>query len=314
MKKITKIFTLALSLFYLTSFALPVYADDSSVSPELSPVSQRLVLRKKETTENTFKLSNKGKNETEFTVYAAPLTVAGEDYQMNFSHENLRTQVSRWITFKQDDGNYSEKTTYKLKPGEDREITYRVTVPEDIPDGGQYALIFAEATSKSSAPSQNGVRVIPRLSLVIFGRTDGGTRQEAEITDVKLSSLLIGSDIESSALIKNTGNTDLNTSQELKVSTIFGKILYAKTENYPIYPDQPRRISMKANQKPSFGISLYKVELNIKAHDKNYHRTAIVVSMSPIFAIISIILLTILVAWLIIFIKQRKERKAREMI
>ena len=296
--------------------AISAHAEESqkpSIAPQIAPVSQHLVLRKNESYTDSFKLSNNGSKDFNFTVYAAPFTVAGEDYQMNFSHETNHTQLSRWLSFKQDDGKFFEKTSYLVKAGETRDITYRVLVPGDIPDGGQYALIFAEVDGKDVAPSQNGVRAIPRLSLVLFGRTDGGTRQDIEIVEPKIPGFLVNSNISASVLIKNTGNTDTDSEAELSVYTVFGKKLQSARLGQKIFPGQPFRSKIVIDKiKPFFAI--YKVEYKVKAYDKIFQRTTLVLMMSPVFAGIATILLTILLALAIIVIKQRKERRARSMV
>ena len=310
---IKKLLILFAAILSLPSFA--VYAEEQkpSIAPKITPVSQHLILRKNESYTDTFKMANSGAKDFNFSVYAAPFTVSGEDYQMNFSHENNHTQLSRWLEFKQDDGKFTKKAKYLVKAGETREITYRVLVPGDIPDGGQYALIFAEIDGKDVAPSQNGVRAIPRLSMVLYGRTDGGTRQEVDIVEPKIPGFLINSNISASVLIKNTGNTDVDSEAELSVSTLFGKKLQSARLGQKIFPGQPFRSKVAIDKiKPFFGI--YKVDYKVKVYDKVFQRTTLVLMMSPIFAIIAGILLTILLALAIIYIKQRKERRARSMV
>lgn len=323
MKKTFSSIIIALT-FGFSQLLLPTTAfaegESPAISPSISPVSQRVILRAGETSEHVFTMANQGSQDFSFSAYAAPFSVSGENYEMSFAAENNRTQISRWISFKQEDGTYAEKATYKVPKGEKKEIAYKVTVPQDVPAGGQYAAVFAEVSADDVEANAGGIKTVPRLSVIIFGRTDGETKLEAAISEYKVSGFVIPNKdpkatkghIRVSSLINNTGNTDLSAKNEFQVSTLFGKNLYQKEVDYPVYPEQPRRITLEMVDTPSFG--LFKVHYKITAEDKSIDRTTLVLVMPLWLIILSIILLTIIIAWTIIKLKQRKDRAARQMI
>lgn len=283
-----------------------------AVAPQISPVSQRVILRPNEVSDHKFTMTNNGNKPFSFTVYAMPYGVSGEDYSADFATESQRTQVSRWISFKKPDGSFAERVEYSLEGGSKMEIGYKVSTPADLPAGGQYAIIMAEIAAKDVLPDAGGVRAVPRLSLKVFGRSEGDTKFDSEILEYNVPGILIDRELKVSALVKNSGNTDIDAIQDFKVSTLFGKVLHEEKRGLPVFPEKPRRFELAFPQKPLFQI--YKVDYSIKAHDKNYKRTTIVLSMSSIVTILLFIVLTFGVTWLIMVIKQRKERDSRQLV
>ena len=134
------------------------YADENvGTSISISPVSEILQLSANSVYEDSFKISNNGGSDMKFEVYAAPYAYtyseSDDTYQLGFSRENNYTQIVRWITFKQTDGNYAEKAVFTAAPNSNVEVTYRISTPESIPAGGQYAVLFAHTLSDSTNAS-----------------------------------------------------------------------------------------------------------------------------------------------------------------
>ena len=102
------------SLTGFTLFSSPVYADEEkpAMRIQISPVENRVTLNANETNEYTFNIDNTGSEGYSFKVYANPYSVLNEQYSPSFSNQNSHTQVSRWITFKNDNGEYSTEATY----------------------------------------------------------------------------------------------------------------------------------------------------------------------------------------------------------
>ena len=296
----------------------PIYAEDAAEKPavwlQISPVSNRVTLKPTGDTPltYTFNVDNIGAETFRYKVYAAPYSVTDESYEVNFTQETPRTQISRWITFQREDGSFGDTASYEIKPDEKQTITYKISVPDDIPAGGQYATIFAESDADSKNDSASGIKTVSRVGLVIYGRTEGNTEDSAEITDYTLTSFLTEGDISTSALIKNQGNTDFTAETTLTVKKFFGSVAYEKTRSYDVLPDTSRRVNMDWEDTPAFGI--FHVTSTVKALDQNHTETKLVLIVPLFVIIIAIILLTIMVVWLIILIKKRRSQKAKLIV
>ena len=124
-------------------------ADDSAkvgTSISLTPVSKVLQISSESEYKDTFKVTNEGNEVMEIEVYSAPYSYVYSEtedaYKLGFSNENSFTQIARWITFKDNDGNYVKNPQFTIEPNGSLEIKYKISTPSNIPAGGQYAVIF----------------------------------------------------------------------------------------------------------------------------------------------------------------------------
>ena len=211
----------------------PVYAEDNkpAVWLQISPVSERVVLSPGQSLDYQFNVENIGGEAFQYKVYATPYGVTNKTYELNFSTETERTQVSRWITFKDASGNFVPEATFTIEPESKQTIAYRISVPSSIPDGGQYATIFAESIPANSAAQTSGIKTVSRVGLVVYGRSTGDTINEAEISDYKFNSFLTSGQVSSTATAKNNGNTDFEVRYNLIVKSLFGKTIFEKKSN-----------------------------------------------------------------------------------
>ena len=281
---------------------------------QISPVSNKVVLKPGEQLEYNFTVSNIGSEDFGYHVYASPYSVTDEEYNVSFSNETNRTQISRWIEFEDSNGNWTDEVHYSIDSGEKQTIKYRVSVPEDVPAGGQYATIFAESDEVEGDIESSGIKTVSRVGLIVYGRTDGDTLDEAVITDYNVPGFMISGPISANARIENNGNTDFEVMYDFTISSLFGKQLYTKSGSYNVLPDTARKIDTEWEETPVMGV--YKVNYKVAALNGSVveDHTKIVI-IAPVFVIIiAIILLTFIVFWIIIMVRKRKERKSRLLV
>lgn len=328
-KTVCKILSVALMLSLSASFCFfgSVSADEkeaessqtTGTSISLSPVSKVLQLSSNSTYEDTMEVKNDGESDMEIEVYAAPYSyVYSEDedaYKLGFSKENSFTQITRWITFKDAGGSWVKKANYTIKPGKTLNVEYKITTPDDIPAGGQYAVIFAHTLT--SVTTTNGIKTEASPGLVVYGRsTEGEARVEAQISDMKIEQKVNDetkhSNFYASAKVKNNGNVDFSAVGKLKVDAILGGASY-ETENggakVSIIPESELVVADEWKDSPGFGI--YKVTWTVMAGEETETIEKIVFVNPLPLIVFSIILLTIIIVWVIIVVRKRKERRSR---
>ena len=294
-------------------------------SISISPVSKILQITGNSVYEDKFTVSNNGSSDMRFEVYAAPYAYtyseADDTYQLGFSKENTYTQITRWITFKQEDGNYAEKATFTATPNSSVDVEYRISTPETIPAGGQYAVLFAHTLS--GEVNGSGIKTEASPGLVVYGRAEGETVASSEIKDLQINSTLTQdgqekSIINASAKVKNTGNVDFMASGKLKVTGIFGQTYYETTglsgeSRVSIIPESELSVSDSWDETPFFG--LFNVEWTVTGNGGTSETiTKFVVIMPPVIIITAILLLTIIIVWIIIVLRKRKERRSKFMV
>lgn len=316
---------LCLSFVGMLGLAAPSFAEEEAktveVSPDappiliqLSPVSNQVILEKGKSAEYTMTVRNSGSSDFTYHIYATPYYVTDEDYNVNFSTETDRTQVARWIKFYQGD-KLVERPSFSIKSGETQNIKYVIETPESVPAGGQYAAIFAEtdagAKSQGDSNEGSGIRTASRVGLVVYGRTDGETIEDSEITDFNVPGFLTSGNITTTSKVKNLGNTDFEVEYNLTVRSILGAELYNKRTSYNILPDTERRVNLDWTETPFMGI--FKVYYKVSAPGEKGTREEekLVIKFPIAMIILTILVLTGLTIGIIMAVRKRKERNAR---
>lgn len=308
---LTAFFTLVLGLNLAAS--RPVAAANAVM--KITPVANAVYIKPGDVQNYQFTLENNGEEDFKFKLYTAPYNVINEDYDVNFSEETAYNQITRWITFQDDTGSFTSTPTYSLKAGEKRSIIYRINVPDDIPEGGQYCLIFAESINEDSADTgavSVGLGSVSRVSLIILGHGDGDTKDTAEITDFSLTGMFTSKDIAATAKVKNSGNTDFLATYSLSVESIFGTPLYSSSDNFVVLPQTERRFSTSWADTPLFGI--FKTKFSVTALEESSEDGHVILILPAFMIVLLLLVLTSIVVWTIILLRKRKERSSRLVV
>ncbi len=280
---------------------------------QVAPVSNRVKLLAGSDLEYSVVVTNSGDKDLRFSAYAAPYTVVDEGYNLSFSNETVRSQIARWIHFINDDGSLTDQYHGSVPAHEEKTVNYRVSVPEDVPAGGQYGVILiqTEADEDISVP---GVQTVSRVGMVIYGRTDGETEEKPELVEFNIPTFKTEGKITASSVVRNAGNVDFETNYSFKVSSVVGKELY-QSPYYSnlVLPDTQRREEFAWETTPAIGI--YQVTFKVEANGEVLKEETKLVIILPVYiVVITILLLTITIIWIIILIRKRKERKARLLV
>ncbi|MBR0460965.1 hypothetical protein IJI91_03225 [Candidatus Saccharibacteria bacterium] len=285
---------------------------------QISPVSKRTKIAPNEVQDGDFVVENIGAKDFDYKVYATPYySTGGESYDWNFTIENTYTQIARWITFEDKDGNYVKEATFHLKKGEKQTIKYRITTPADVPAGGQYAALFAQSLEEDSnnQDATAGIKTISRVGMVLYAKADGDTRDVAEISNYSFDKFKFSGNLQATATIKNEGNTDFAANIDYTVKTLFGKELYTLPEGqkaYILLPETERTVNIEWADTPFMGI--FQVNYKVSALNQVKDQSSIVLVLPIFIGIIALLLLTVVVIWVIILIRKRNERKSRLLV
>ncbi len=306
-------------------------AQKGGTSISISPVSRIFQLNPSSEYDDVLKVTNDGSENISFEVYAAPYSYVyseeNDTYSLGFNNENNYTQITRWIKVKDTNGNYVAKPTFTAAPGETVDVNYRISTPDSIPAGGQYAVLFAHTLSSTSGAG--GIKTEASPGMVIYGRSNGETIVASEINDMVINRTItketsveengqsvrknvILNHINASAKVKNTGNLDFNARGVLKVEGVLGGAYYETPENEArtsIIPETELVLSDEWEETPNFG--LYKVTWTITAGEETRTEEMVVFLIPPFVIVITIILLTIIIVWIIMGVRKRKERRSR---
>ena len=322
-KRLISLFAAALTL---VSFAvLPVtnvFAVDENkpaIWLQISPVAKRFKLDAGAEIIDKIKVDNIGSKKFKFRVYISPYSISNEAYEVSFENETKRTQISRWVMFNQNvdakdesEKKWQKEATFELEPNGRQEVEFKISVPKDIPAGGQYATVFAESVPEDSV-STTGVRTISRVGMLLYGNTSGETVEKAELKNFSMKTFLSSGKISAEVDVSNGGNTDFSAVMTMKIDKIIGGTVAEISAPYQVIPDSPdRHAVIEWNDTPMFGI--FKVKTTVTAIDQKIEQEKIVLVLPLFIIIIMLVLLTIIIIWLIILIKKRHAQKSRLIV
>lgn len=339
MKRIQTIsaFVVAVILSTVFCFGGTVFAeeeDDSvgvgGMSISISPVNKVVELEADKVYDDEekdngywFKVTNNGKTPMNFEVYASPYsyTYSEEDdeYRLGFSNQSNYTQITRWITFKDADGNYVQTTRFQAEPEGSVVVHFRITTPSSIPAGGQYAVLFAHTLSATTDSS--GIKTEASPGFVVYGHSKGETVIEGSVSNSIINQTIekdgeIVNMINASSKVKNEGNVDFMAQGTLKVEGIFGRTYYetpSSSARISVIPETELAVSDVWEETPYFG--LFKATWTVTAAGKTEEPiTKMILILPAPVLIIMILLLTIIIIWIIILTRKRKERRSRLMV
>ena len=321
-KRLTRILAVAFAL--VASVAAPVsnaFAEDQKlpVSLQISPITKRFQLDPKAELTDKINIDNIGSKKFKFKVYASPYSIINEAYDEDFDTETTHTQISRWISFNQNasakkdsEKEWKNEVTFEIEPNERQEVEYKISVPKDIPAGGQYATIFAESIPEDEVAT-TGVRTVSRVGMILFGSAGGETVKKAEIKGFSMQTFLTSGKITAEVDIANTGNTDFSANISMTIDKIIGGNVAQENGTYMLLPDSPdRHAVLEWKDTPMFGI--FKVKTVVTALDQTHEEEKIVLVLPIYIIIIMLVLLTIIITWLIILIRKRHAQKSRLIV
>jgi hypothetical protein len=255
----------------------------------ISPVKKQLVLSPNASYSGTLKVMNTGANEFDYTVYVRPYQVVDEAYTPDFETEVSRTQISRWVTLESEGGH--------LVTDELAEIAYTINVPADVPDGGQYAVIFVEA-GLDVEPGATGVTTRQRLGHLIYGRVDGTTREEGRLVEQDLKKWWWRLPVQATSLVENTGNVDFDVNYTLRAVSLFGQTRAEEVQTRVVLPSTRRLVTLELADLSPLGV--YHVTQEVEVLGEKASITQTVWIISPLVVTIVVVLFVIEAIYLVV--------------
>lgn len=236
-----------------------VGAVDPVESMTLSPTEKRHTVKQGEVVRDSFVIFNDGQTAYNFTVYAAPYSVSGENYESDFVRDTKLSDAYKWVQF--------EKTTWRVEPRQKVTVPYTLTVNSGVPSGGHYGVIFAEQ-QPTNATEFDGNRIDrkKRLGMLLYVNVGGVNDIRPEVKSTRIDFYQPVAPMTATVRIASLGSTDFTATVRFVVMDVLGNVKYQKTNEYTVLPETTRAIEMDWRDSPWFG--LYKVHTETVAAGK----------------------------------------------
>ncbi len=241
----------------------PVFAEDlPEYRIQISPTKLDLDLEPGKSTTAKFIVQNSGTKDFDYELSASPYSVKGQEYEQDFATETNYTDIAKWIKFSDEKGKLDSMTS--------KEITMTIDVSEDVPEGGQYAVVLATMLEPEDNESAGGITALKRVGMLVYSKNvDGNTREEGSVIENKIPSFLFVPPVQTTSVVKNTGNVHATASYTLQVYPFFGgEEVYTNEENpttLTVLPETSRFNQMEWEGAPQLGV--FKVKQTVKFLD-----------------------------------------------
>ena len=308
---ICSVFLTGFSPVFADEYAEEISANEGRPALEITPVTKRVALNANETHDSTINVTNIGAENISVRVYARPFSTRSDSEMQDYETDTKYTQISRWIAIKSENGTYETETIYTLSPNETKAIEYRINVPDDIPGGGQYAVLFVEAMPNGDV--KDNIQTISRVGMTIYATMPGEPKRSVHIGNTSAEALVLNGGVSTQTRISNDGNIDFQASIQFNVYSIFGKQLYSNNVISAILPESSKTIYAGWEETPKFGV--YRIEYSISALDIYTTGSRYVLVMTSTTLILAIALIIAAILSIIYLIKRRsnKEKNAPDI-
>ena len=242
----------AFALLLGSQTVLPAHANDeekAAYSQLINPAKNYLELNPGDVRTDSFDIYNTGLNPFSIHVYAMSFQTQGDDYQfLDYNSENIYSQIRNWITFEQE--------YYDIAPGDFVRVNYTVTVPDDVPAGGQYSAIMSELIRDDDS----AINTINRVSMILYATVNGETHLDGygKILENSINTFFTEPPIFVSSLVKNEGNVHATATYILNIYPLFSNDPAYTNENSPfestVLPETSRLNTITWKGAPALGI------------------------------------------------------------
>jgi hypothetical protein len=190
--------------------------DTNSTEITVMQARQRLQLEPNVATESSFVVKNTGCADYDFSVSVTPYA-PDKNYDNAFDIENKWTQIARYIDLPQSE--------FRLAAGDSVAVPFVVNTPGNdlIAGGGQYAAIAVTVRGGGDG----GVNVTKRVMYQIYGRVAGDIVENGSVVEWQVPRWVSSSNsLATQYQVRNGGNVDFTAVGGLRVSGLFGGVVY----------------------------------------------------------------------------------------
>ena len=273
----------------------------------LMPMSQKISLKPGEVYEGSVKVINPSyaTEDFEYKAEVTPYGVVGQEYTADLLSESDRTQISKWVKI--------QNPTGSIKPNESEEIKFTITVPENVPAGGQYATIAISSNKKASDSDGVSVQNVFEMASIIYADIAGETVHDGKVLENNVPGFVLTNPVKISALLNNNGNVHETATFTIQVSDVFtGRVILPTDENSGVYseyimPETTRFTEREVSDLPALGIVKINQTINYNGQVSTVEKN---VFICPIwFLILMILTVAAIITAIVMLIRKHRRNK-----
>lgn len=202
-------------------------------------------------------------------------------------------RMTDWITI--------QKDPITLKPKEQIDLPFTITVPSNASVGGHYAAIFFRAVVDSSGGS---IGSIPRVGALIIFNVNGVVDKSGQVSNFSVSHFIDHGPVVFDLSLKNTGTTHYEPTAQISISNIFGSPTIITPEpGRLIYPGVSR--SLKTTWNKNYPLGFYSAKLSFTDGNGTVHTTSTWFFGFPWKYVLMVLLALVVLRYLYLYLRKR---------
>lgn len=146
----------------------------------------------------------------------------------------------QWVTV--------DKASFHLEPGRSQDLTATITVPNELGEGGRYAVVYISTVPK---PGGNLGIALAAAVPILIAPSGGKVTHTGKISNISVEKVVSGQPIEVVGEFHNSGNHHFRIDSEVVVTDGMGKVIASKSGplgGSSVFPGQTREV------RTSFGL------------------------------------------------------------
>lgn len=256
-----------------------------------------------------------GDEKLHYQASIVPLTVndEGGNYSGVFDKESSYTDIVNWVTLTNgaETVNYDDKIDDYAALGEEVDLVYTISVPEDARGGGHYFAVIVRTVPDDNTSGNITIADSISIASVVYAEIAGDINIKGTIKDNNIPGFLLNPPITASFMAKNEGNTHSEITYYMQVFPLFsGEEIYTTEENPSteyVLPETTRYITQEWDEAPAVGIFRVRQVVYYDSTDNEPSITEKIVIICPIWLLFIIIF--VIFALVIYFVMKVKGRK-----
>lgn len=223
---------------------------------------------------------------------------------LDFENQTDWSKIANWITLENESG--------VLKPNDIKEINFTITVPENPPSGGQYAMIAVTQDTEKAISSGSGVSNVYEMASLIYAEIEGETTHNCTILENSATGFVSTGAPSVTMRLSNQGNIHETAYSKLSSKNVFTGETVDYTKEYGegletlVMPTSERTVTRELEGLPQLGI--FEVTQEVRCLD-DVSTVSTIMIICPIWfmALCELLLLTLIGTILGIVFHKRKQ-------
>ncbi|NTW61552.1 hypothetical protein HGB24_02610 [Candidatus Saccharibacteria bacterium] len=248
---------LSLAAIVSLNFVAAEMVDENIGKISITPLRNEIAIQPGSTYQDKIKVTNGSGSNIRITMSVEEFGVLNEQYDYIFEED---ADLANWVNF--------SDSNIELKPGQFKEIDYRIGVPISAEPGGRYVSLFA-----SSDIIENGaITTRQRVGSLLYITVQGDVTRDGRLLSLS-SPWLVLDNSDWSVNIQNTGTTHFRSEYSVSVRDIFDNQINYSSNDKLILPSTIRLVAGKFSLPIWPGI--YKIVYAVSLGDKPSYKNTI---------------------------------------